>query len=182
MANKELLRVFLDANILIRGITLPRFPYEVLRHAAKGDFIPVFSPIVLDSARLYVQELFPHYREAFEALLILLNYELVPDPPPEEVAAHAGLVRDVKDIPVALAAIQAGVDYLVSPVLSVAEVTDRDFTDVNETTTELRSRLTPIKVGSFLREVMGWSSEDLSAIERRRWSDLERPFWEGEDG
>jgi predicted nucleic acid-binding protein len=174
MANKELLRVFLDANILIRGITLPRFPYEVLRHAAKGDFIPVLSPIVLDSARLYVQELFPHYREAFEALLILLNYELVPDPPLEEVAAHAGLVRDVKDIPVALAAIQAGVDYLVS--------TDRDFTDVNETTTELRSRLTPIKVGSFLREVMEWSSEDLSAIERRRWLDLERPFWEGEVG
>ena len=28
------LRVFLDANILIRGITFPRFPYEVLRHAA----------------------------------------------------------------------------------------------------------------------------------------------------
>jgi hypothetical protein len=40
-------RVFLDANILIRGITFPRFPYEVLRHAARGDFILILSPMVL---------------------------------------------------------------------------------------------------------------------------------------
>jgi predicted nucleic acid-binding protein len=114
MANEERLRVFLDANILIRGITLPRFPYEVLRHAAKGDFFPIFSPMVLDSARWYVQELFPEHREALGALLDLLDYELVPDPAPDDVAAHADLVRDAKDIPVALAAIQAGADYLVS--------------------------------------------------------------------
>lgn len=31
--------VFLDANI--RGITFPRFPYEVLRHAARKDFVPI---------------------------------------------------------------------------------------------------------------------------------------------
>jgi predicted nucleic acid-binding protein len=162
-------RVFLDANILIRGITLPRFPYEVLRHAARRDFMAVFSPLVLDSARWYVRESFPDHQEAFVVLLLLLDYELAPDPSADEVAAHAGLVRDAKDIPVALAAIQAGVDYLVS--------TDRDFTDEDETTVELRKWLTPIRVGSFLREVMGWRSEDLSAIERRRWSELERPFW-----
>jgi len=163
-------RVFLDANVLIRGITLPRFPYEVLQHAARGEFIPIFSPLVLDSARLYVRKLFPEHLEALETLLELLDYELVPDPPPEEVAAHAGLVRDAKDIPVALSAIRAKADYLVS--------TDRDFTDVDETTAELRRYLKPIRVGSFLREVMGWSSQELSAIERRRWSDLERPFWD----
>jgi predicted nucleic acid-binding protein len=171
MADRKRLRVFLDANILIRGITLPRFPYEVLRHATMGDFVPVFSPMVLDSARLYVQKLFPEYQSALEMLLVLLDYEMAPDPPPEEVSAHAGLVRDAKDIPVALAAIRAQVDYLVS--------TDRDFTDLDDTTVELRKHLTPIPVGSFLREVMGWASQDLSAINRRRWSDLEQPFWEG---
>ena len=61
-------------------------------------------------------------------------------------------------------------DYLVS--------TDRDFTDIDETTAELREYLTPIKAGWFLHDVMGWTSQSLSAIERRRWSDLERPFWE----
>jgi predicted nucleic acid-binding protein len=164
------LRVFLDANILIRGVTFPRFPYEVLRHAAKGDFIPVFSPMVLDSARLYVRELFPDHQEALEVLLTLLEHELVLDPSPEEVAAHANLMRDARDIPVALAAIHAQVDYLVS--------TDRDFTDVDDTTAELRRHLKLIQIGSFLREIMGWASEALSAIERRRWSDLEQPFWE----
>jgi len=164
-------RVFLDANILIRGITLPRFPYEVLRHAAQGDLIPIFSPIVLDSARLYVRKLFPEHLEALDRLLELLDYELAPDPQPNEVAAHAGLVRDAKDVPVALSAIQSKADYLVS--------TDRDFTDVDETTMELRLYLEPIRVGSFLREVMGWTSQALSAIERRRWSDLEKPFWRG---
>jgi predicted nucleic acid-binding protein len=170
MANNQALRVFLDANILIRGITLPRFPYEVLRHAARGDFIPVFSPLVLDSALWYVQELFPDHQEAFEVLLVLLDHELVPNPSPDEVVAHVGLVRDAKDIPIALAAIQAQADYLVS--------TDRDFTDVDDTTAELRRHLNPIRVGSFLREVMGWNSEDLSTIERRWWSGLEQPFWE----
>ena len=164
------LRVFLDANILIRGITFPRFPYEVLRHAARKDFAPIFSPLVLDSARYYVCERFPQHLAAFETLLGLLEYELAPDPSPEQVAAHPHLVRDVKDIPVALAAIEAGADYLVS--------TDQDLTDEDETTAELRRHLSCKKVGSFLCEVMGWTSQDLSAIERRRWSDMPRPFWE----
>lgn len=164
------LRVFLDANILIRGITFPRFPYEVLRHAARKDFVPIFSPLVLEGARYYVRERFPQHLAALEMLLELLEYELAPDPSPKQVAAHPNLVRDVKDIPVALAAIEAGVDYLVS--------TDQDFTDEDETTVELRRHLNCKKVGSFLHEVMGWASQDLSAIERRRWSDLQRPFWE----
>jgi hypothetical protein len=93
-------------------------------------------------------------------LLALLDHELVSDPSPEQVTAHADLVRDAKDVPIALAAIQAGVDYLVS--------TDHDFTDIDETTVELRHHLTPMRVGAFPHEVMGWSGEDLLAIERRR--------------
>jgi len=174
-------RVFLDANVLIRGVTFPRFPYEVLQHAARKEIAAIVSPLVLDTARLYVRERFPDYQAALEALLEFVDLELAPDPPLEEVAAHAGLVRDPKDIPVALAAIAARAEYLVS--------TDRDFTDVDDTTAELRRHLKPVSVGAFLHEVMGWSHEALSAIERRRWSDLpvlrrtagspgERPFWE----
>lgn len=165
-------RVFLDANILIRGITFPRFPYEVLRHAANGDFVLILSPTVLDSVRFYVRERFPDYQEALEVLLELLDYEAVPDPPRDQVTAHPNLVRDAKDIPVALSAINARADYLIS--------TDRDFTDEDETTAELRRLTRPIRTGTFLREVMGWTTEALSAIERRRWSDLDAPFWQEE--
>lgn len=163
-------RVFLDANILIRGITFPRFPHEVLRHAANGDFVLILSPTVIHSARFYVDLRFPEDREGLEVLLGLLNYELVPDPPLEQVAAHPNLVRDAKDIPVALSAINARADYLVS--------TDRDFTDEDETTAELRGQITPLRPGTFLRDVMGWTSQALSSIERRRWPDLIQPFWE----
>ena len=162
-------RVFLDANVLIRGVTFPRFPYEVLRHAARKEIVAIVCPLVLDSARLHVRERFPDHQGAVEALLELLDLEVVPDPPPEEVMAHAGLVRDPKDIPVALAAIGAEAEYLAS--------TDRDFY-VDDTTAELRRHVKPISVGAFLHEVMGWSHDSLSAIERRRWSDLERPFWD----
>jgi hypothetical protein len=40
-------RVFVDANILIRGITFPRYPYEILRLAASHVIVPVVSPSVL---------------------------------------------------------------------------------------------------------------------------------------
>ena len=150
------LRVFLDANILIRGVTLPRFPYEVLRHAARKEIVAIVCPLVLDSVRLYVKERFPDYQGALEALLELLDLEIAPDPPLEEVVAHPGLVRDPKDIPVALAAIAAGAEYLVS--------TDQDLTDVDDTTAELRRHLKPVSVGAFLNQVMGWSHESLSAM------------------
>jgi putative PIN family toxin of toxin-antitoxin system len=163
-------RVFLDANVWIRGVTFPRFPYEVLQHAARKEIVAVVSPLVLDSVHLYIRERFPEHEQALDALLQLLALEIVPDPSAERVAAHAGLVPDHKDIPVALAAIEAQAQYLVS--------TDRDLTDVDDTTAELRRHLKPMAVGTFLHEVMGWSHEALAAIERRRWSDLERPFWE----
>ncbi len=53
-----------------------------------------------------------------------------------------------------------------------------DLTGENETTAELRCHIKPIRSGTFLREVMGWTGEALSAIERRRRSDLSQPFWE----
>jgi len=165
-------RVSLDANIWIRGVTFPRFPYEVLRHAARGDIIALVSPLVLGSVRWYIQNKFPKYEPAVQVLLQLMEPEVVPDPTAEQVAAHAGLVRDPKDVPVALAALQARADYLVS--------TDRDLTDVDDSTAELRRRLTPMPVGAFLHEDMGWSHEALEQVARRRWSDVERPFWEGE--
>ena len=70
-------------------------------------------------------------------------------------------MRDVNDIPIALAAINAQVDYLVS--------SDKDLTDPNEPVHQYLKVLLP---GSFLRAEMGWTSEGLEAIRSRTWKDF----------
>jgi hypothetical protein len=78
--------------------------------------------------------------------------------------ANKNLIRDFSDVPVALSAISAKVDYLVSE--------DKDFTTQDETTAELRRHLKVMLSGTFLREVMGWTSEQLESIRHRKWSDI----------
>ncbi|MBI3913674.1 MAG: putative toxin-antitoxin system toxin component, PIN family [Chloroflexi bacterium] len=172
MANARL-RVFADANILIRGVTFPRFPYEILRLAARRKITLVVSPSVLDDARHYLAELFPEHLSKLEAFLALANVETVAEPTKTEIEFHRDLVRDFEDVPVILAAIRARVDYFIS--------TDTDFTDENESTEKLRGLLAPGKVmkpGLFLSQVMRWTHEQLEAISRRGWKEIQEqdPF------
>lgn len=166
------LRVFVDANILIRGITFPRFPYEILRLAARQTITLVVSASVLDDARRYVGLLFPDHLPKLEGFLATALIETIPDLTPEEVVSHRNLVRDFKDVPVVLAAAEARVDFLVSA--------DTDLTDVNQTTEALRALIAPGKVmtpGAFLDQVIGWSHAELDAISRRQWRDMLGDIW-----
>jgi len=56
------------------------------------------------------------------------------------------------------------VDYLVSE--------DKDLTAKDAATAQLRQRLRVLLCGTFLREVMGWSSEELERVRGRNWADL----------
>lgn len=158
-------RVLLDANVLLAGIVFPRWPWEILRHAVRGDFQLVLCPYVIRQARRRIAQRFPEFLDAFDGFLFRCPHELVSDPPPKDVQAHAGLVRDVTDVPVALAAIQADVDYLVSE--------DKDLTTTDETTAELRGYVQPLISGTFLRQVMGWSHEELEVVRGRTWNEVE---------
>lgn len=155
------MRVMVDANVLVAGSVFPRWPYEVLRHALRGDFELVLCPLVVEEARRALQRVFPDHLPLFDAFLLLCPYEAVSDPTPEEVVQNDGLVRDPSDIPVALAAINAKVDYLVS--------NDKDLTAEDESTERLRQLVRPIQVGTFLKEVMGWKDNELEKIRRRNW-------------
>lgn len=156
-------RVLVDANILLSGSAFPRWPYEVLQHAIEGDFNLVLSPLVINQARRHLEKRFTKHLARFENFLKEVEYELIPDPPPEEIAAHQDLVRDLSDVPIALAAITAQVDYIVSE--------DKDLSVQDETTLELRRHVTVLISGTFLREVMGWSSEALESIRHRTWKE-----------
>lgn len=150
-----------DTNVLIAGSIWPRWPYEVLRHAIAGDFQLVLCPLIIREAQRRMAASFPDNAWRFEEILSLSGYQLVPNPTAEQVSAHAGLVRDPADIPIALAAINAEVDCFITQ--------DRDFTDRNETTEELHRRLLILLPGTFLREYMGWDSEALEDIRKRNW-------------
>ena len=167
MANSDQPRVFTDAVILIRGSSFPRFPFEVLRLASEGKIIIVATPSVLADARFYLDELYPDGRKRLENFLTTVSVEIVDDPSRQDIVANRGLTRDPRDVEVALAAINARVDYLIS--------TDTDLTDLDATTEEMRARLAPgqvMKPGEFLDRVMGWTHDQLEAISRRRWEDL----------
>jgi predicted nucleic acid-binding protein len=156
-------RAMTDANILLAGNAFPRWPYEVLQHALDDDYQLVLCPLIIKQAREHMRELFPQHLPRFEKFLREVKYELIPDPAQEEIDANHKLVRDLSDVAIALAAITAKVDYLVSE--------DKDLTTQDETTAELRRHLKVLLSGTFLREVMGWSSEKLESIRHRKWDD-----------
>jgi predicted nucleic acid-binding protein len=161
-----LFRVALDANVLIAGIVWPRWPREVLLHALKGEFTLVLSPFVIEEARRRIAARFSDFLHDFELWLFTVQYELAPAPTTEEIAANQDLVRQKEDIRVALSIQAAEVDYFVTY--------DRDFTDQDATTARVRQAIPGIMLPPvFLREVMGWRSEQLEAIRQRDWPDLE---------
>ena len=154
-------RVMIDTTVLVAGVVWPRFPFEVLQHGLRGDFDLVLCPTVIAEARRTFEVRFPGFAQAFEEFLAVVPYEEAVDPSAEEVWANATLMRDTTDVPVALAAIAAQVDYFVSE--------DKDYTAPGQ---PIQERLRVLLPGTFLNQVMGWSHEELERIRRRTWADL----------
>ncbi len=166
MANKKRrLRVFLDSNVLIAGTAFPRWPYEILKYGEAQAFKIVLCPFVIKEVQARIATTFPDYLDKINRFIAAGNYELVANPAKSELDEHPDLVRDKRDIPIALAAIKAKVDHLVS--------NDKDLTAQDQTTEQLRKYLQPLQPGTFLREVMNWTGEELEAIRYRTWSELD---------
>lgn len=159
------LRVMVDANILIAGSVWPIWPHEILKHAIAADFQLVLSPYIISQARKRLESSFPDNAWRLEQILTLVDFEAVDDPGEKEIKEATNLVRDPTDISVALAAINAGVDYLVSE--------DKDLTAKNKTTEKLRQQVRVLISGTFLRQVMGWSNDDLEEVKGRLWEDMQ---------
>jgi len=163
-SKKKLPLVFLDSNVFIAGLTYPRWPYEVLKCGEAQKIKIVLCPFVIEEIKDRIAKKFPSYFEKVELFILAGKYKIVANPSKSEIEKHNTLVRDKKDIPIALAAIKAKVDYLVS--------SDKDLTAKDHTTEELRKYLQPLLPGTFLKEVMGWTSEELEAIRYRTWQHL----------
>jgi predicted nucleic acid-binding protein len=153
-----------DTSVIIAGIVWPRWPYEVLQCAWREEIQLFVSELVVEEAMRKFEEKFSEFKDDLEIFLGECNFQLLPDPTWEQVKENQDLMRDVEDVPIALAGINAKVDCFVSE--------DKDFTAKHESTKELHKRLKVILSGTFLREVMGWSSEQLEAVRGRKWSDV----------
>lgn len=158
-SNRVLYRVMLDTSVLIAGTIWRRWPYEVLQHARRHDYRLVLAPVIVAEAAATFRRRFPRYLSAFQTFLGDCPYEEAADPTRDDIIAQRSLMRDINDVPIALAAIQSGVDYLLSE--------DKDFTEPTPSNAELHARLRIRLPGTFLREVMGWSSIDLEAVRGR---------------
>jgi predicted nucleic acid-binding protein len=160
------LRVAVDANVLIAGIIWPRWPYEVLMHAVRNEFALVLPELVIKEAHHRLLSDFPEFLPDFELLLKTIHSERIPIPLQEEIEENRELMRDLNAIPIALSVVKAGVDYFVTY--------DRDYTDAGRTTELVRAAIPGILLPPvFLRDVMGWTSEQLEQVRGRNWADLE---------
>lgn len=128
----------LDVNVVIAGTIWPRWQYEILRHALKGDFQLVLAPLILESARRRITEIDPRQLPRFERFVEDCDYELVDNPTREQEQQNRDLVRSQADVPIALAAINAEVDYFVTY--------DTDFTDEGETTEKVQQAIPGIVI------------------------------------
>jgi predicted nucleic acid-binding protein len=150
-----------DTTVRVAGVVWPRFPHEVLQHGLRGDFALTLFPTVIGEARRKFAERFAAFAQDFEDFLVNAPYEQVSDPTAEDVRANERLMRDITDVPVALAAIKARVDSLITE--------DKDYTAPAQ---PIHDKLKVLLPGTFLNQVMGWSHEDLERIRRRTWADL----------
>jgi predicted nucleic acid-binding protein len=159
---EDRLRVGLDANVLIAGVRLPRWPYEVMRAAIGGSFDLVLPEQVVIEARRHLSH--PAQLAALEAFLKGAAYEELAMPPGRLVWANRDLVRSERDVPIALALLEGGADIFVT--------NDRDFTDPGATAERLRKQVRVMLAAVFLRDVLGWSPDALETIRNRTWDDV----------
>ncbi len=160
------LRVMVDANILVAGSGWPRFAYAILQHAYQEDFDLVLTPRIIVEARKAAQAVIPKRTHSLDRFLQEVHYEPVDTPTDEDIQEHSALIRDFKDVHVALAAMNAAVDFLITQ--------DRDLTEQYEANQPLHEKVKVILPAAFLCQQMGWTSEAVEAIRHRTWQDLNK--------
>ncbi len=162
--NQSSLRVMLDSNVIISGIAYPRYCFEILKYALEHKFKLVLSEIIAREVNKNIHKKFPAYVNDLKEFLLNCPFELVSRPQKADIAKNRDLIRDGGDIPIALSAIQAEVDFFVTG--------DRDFLEDDNVIKKLRKHFTILSPADFLREIMHWSDEDIEKIRKRNWVDL----------
>ena len=107
--------LFLDSSALFAGVVSSDGAARVLLLLAEARqvTITVSEQVVAATERAVTRkalQALAYYREALRST----GLRIVRDPSPEEVEAHRDIIAHRADVPIVVAAIRAGVDYLVT--------------------------------------------------------------------
>jgi predicted nucleic acid-binding protein len=107
--------LFLDSSALFAGVVSPDGAARVLLLLADARLvtITVSEQVVAETERAVTRkalQALAYYREALRST----GLRIVRDPSPEEVEAHRDIIAHRAGVPIVVAAIRAGVDYLVT--------------------------------------------------------------------
>lgn len=113
---KEVVRVFLDSNVILSGLLSERGAPRIIL-----DLLSLRLPFLIGSTGRYnlieiernLKKKIPGLLFLYKAYLPKLNLKVIPLPRPEEVRDFSGQIAE-KDIPVLLSAIRSKVDFLVT--------------------------------------------------------------------
>jgi predicted nucleic acid-binding protein len=139
-------RFFIDASVIIAGVgSRVGASHAILALAELGLLRPVVCPYVMDEADRNIQRKTPEALPRFREVRANINWETVPDPAPEQVAAWIGVIVP-KDAPVLAAAVAAQPHRLVT-------LDSKDFIEPKRVAAQSGLRIcTP---GDLLRDIRG---------------------------
>lgn len=157
------IKVMLDSNVIISGITCPRHCFEILNHALKQDFNLFLSEIILEEVKRNIQKKFQPYLLNLKSFLLNCPFELVPDPEKDMVLKNQNLVPHQNDVPVILAAIESMVDFFITG--------DKE---IIKECVSLKGKCAFLTPTNFLKEIMRWTTDDLDKISFRNWENFKK--------
>jgi predicted nucleic acid-binding protein len=107
--------LFIDSSALFAGVASSRGAARALLLLAESEHltITVSEQVVAETERALtrkVPQALPYYREALRSTRL----RIVHDPSREESEAHSDIIAHPPDVPIVVAAMKAGVDYLVT--------------------------------------------------------------------
>jgi predicted nucleic acid-binding protein len=107
--------VFLDSSALFAGIVSAEGAARALLMMAEAGLltITVSEQVIAETERALARKL-PLALDDLRATLRHTRLRIVRDPAPEAVEAHTGVIAHLADVPIVVAAMQAGVDYLAT--------------------------------------------------------------------
>ena len=107
--------LFLDSSALFTGIVSPSGAARVLLLLAESDHIlvTISEQVVAESERAIARKV-PQALGDLRQAILTSKARIVRDPAAQEVMAHLYLISHPPDVPILLAAMRAGVDYLVT--------------------------------------------------------------------